>query len=185
MKRLHPFPQRAKDLLPTYFACLDHESAAAGSHQNTLLSLEVGLLGIQYLSRDDMSNFWILALVGILLCFLIGPLYEYRANNVDYWRNAVLSLVKGTALEKTFHDGGYGSSVFGAVGQTFRSLIRHWFTAVLIPFVILAWFVALAAYPPTVLDFNLTVAHQWAAWFVCETVWVGILVYLRSRQGKK
>lgn len=185
MKRSNTIPQRTKDLLPTYFACLDHESAAAGSHQNTLLSLELGLLGIQYLSREDMSSFWMLAIAGIVLCFLIGPLYEYRVNNVDYWRDQILAEIHGTSLAKTFRDGGYGSSVFGKKWKKLRSIIRHWFTALFIPIVLLGWFAALAFNPPNLQMYRQIDTYHWFFWFTCEALWIGILKFLRTRQGKK
>ncbi|MBP9819666.1 hypothetical protein KBC79_02925 [Candidatus Woesebacteria bacterium] len=184
MKRSHSTQNRINNLLPIYFACLDHESAATNSHQNVLLSLEVGLVGIQYLSRDHMSNFWILALVGISLCFLIGPVYEYRANNVDFWRDELLSLVKGTSLEKSFHNGGYGSIMFGKLGKNLQPFVGHWFTTVFIPLVILAWFVAFTFYPPDAPAFQHIGLYHWLTLILCESTWIGILVYLRSKQGR-
>jgi hypothetical protein len=153
MKRSSPIPQKICTLLPIYFTCLDHESAAASSHQNTLLSLEIGLLGIQYLSGNAINSFWVLAFVGILLCFFIGPQYEYRVNNVDYWRNEILSLTKGTQLEKKFHEGGYGSYVVGNPIRNLLTIVSHWFTVLFIPLIILAWFFILKFYPPTIFPF--------------------------------
>jgi len=101
-KHSNQFSSQVNSLLPVYFTCLDHESAVSHSHQNTLLTLQVGLLGIQFISSDDMSSFWILAFVGVALCFLLGPLYEYRVINVDFWRSEIVSLIHGSKLENTF-----------------------------------------------------------------------------------
>jgi hypothetical protein len=147
MKRSSSLSQRVSTLLPIYYDCLDHEAAAASSHQNVLLSLQVGLVGIQYFSSNDMSNFWIIAGMGILLCFFLGPLYEYRVNNVDYWGSEILLLTKGTPLEKTFHKGGYGGGLFGDLWKVIRPF-SHWFTFFLIPAIILGWFTALAFFQP-------------------------------------
>jgi len=64
--------------------------------KNVLLTLQDGLVGIQYLSSNNQGTFWMLALIGVFLCFLISPPYEYRVNNVDYWRAEILTLIKGT-----------------------------------------------------------------------------------------
>ncbi len=62
-------------------------------YQHILLTLQVGV-GIQCLSSNNQGTFWILALISVFLCFLIGPPYEYRVNNANYWRAEILTLIK-------------------------------------------------------------------------------------------
>lgn len=182
MKRTVAISPRIKTLLPIYFTAMDHESATAGSHQNILLTLQVGLVGIQYISNDQSSNFWMLALVGVALCFLIGPLYEYRVNNVDYWRSEILSLIKGTPLEKTFRAGGYRDWLFGHQGSTLVRPFRHWFTAVFIPLVIFAWCLALT-FIPTQRPIAQPPEYQWIfVGVICVVLWAMMLIFLRKKQ---
>lgn len=182
MKRSSSISQRVSNYLPVYYACLEHEASAANSHQNVLLSLQVGLVGIQYFSSKDMSNFWILASMGILLCFTLGPLYEYRVNNVDYWEAEILLLTKGTQLEKKLSKGGYGGGLFGNLWEIIRPF-SHWYSVFFIPFVLLSWFSALAFFPPQLFRVR---EYPSSIWFllglISITGWYTMLILLRRKQ---
>lgn len=133
------------DKLGTYLSCMNHEQGIRTSYQSLLTTLEVFILGLIFtLYQLNLTlHLWLLPVGGIILGFFFGVPCEFRARNVDFWRNEIVKLVKDTDLEETFNGGKYRWIPLGKVGFWAEYLFGHWFERILVSTILLVWFFVL------------------------------------------
>lgn len=111
------------DKLSIFLSCMSYEESIRTSYQSLLTGLELGILGLVFtLYQLKLADFlWVLPVVGIILCIFFGVACEFRARNVDYWRNQITILVMKTDLETNFKEAKYSWIPLGKVGHFWRT----------------------------------------------------------------
>jgi len=129
------------DKLGTYLSCMSYEQGIRTSYQGLLTSLEVVILGLVFtLYQLKLTLYlWLLPVGGIFLCIVFGVACEFRARNVDFWRNEIVKLVRGTDLHETFSSGKYNWIPMGRVGLWSEYLFGHWFERILVSAMLIVW----------------------------------------------
>jgi hypothetical protein len=124
---------------------MNHEQGIRTSYQALLSSIEAFILGLifTFYQLEYTLNLWLLPLGGIIICIFFGIPCEYRARNVDFWRNSIVKLVKDTDLQEPFMLGKYNWIPLGRVGLWSEYLFGHWFERILISFLLIAWLIIL------------------------------------------
>jgi hypothetical protein len=133
------------DKLSIFMSCMSYEESIRTSYQSLLTGLELGILGLVFtLYQLKLADFlWVLPVAGIILCIFFGVACEFRARNVDYWRNQITALVKKTDLEKNFEEAKYSWVPLGKVGRFGERHFGHWFERILVSFILIIWQISL------------------------------------------
>ena len=134
-------PKKIIEKLTIFQTCLDHEESIRTSYQTVLAEIQVGLFGFLFvlIQLKLTDHLWLIAITGIILCLIFVVACDFRAKNVDFWRERIIELVRGTELENDFREGKYGWIPLGKIGRFGERLFGHWFERVLVPAMIFLW----------------------------------------------
>jgi len=158
-------PTKWIDKLSIFMSCMSYEEGIRTSYQSLLTGLELGILGLVFtLYQLKLSDFlWVLPVVGIILCIFFGVACEFRARNVDYWRNQITTLVMKTDLEKNFEEAKYSWVPLGKVGRFGERHFGHWFERTLVSFILIIWQISLWLFyaPPIILLLGILATFFW------------------------
>lgn len=142
-------PKKVIVKLPIFQACLDHEESIRTSYQTVLAEIQVGLFGFVFiLIQLGLTDFlWLVIVAGIVLCLIFVVACDFRAKNVDFWRESIIRLVRGTELEDEFRGAKYGWVPLGRFGRFGEKHLGHWFERVLVPAMIFLWIMTMLLLP--------------------------------------
>ncbi len=134
-------PSRWIDRLAVYQTAMDHEQTIRTSYQMLLTSLEIAILSffVAIVQWESIHYLWVFIILGIALCFPFGIACEYRARNVDEWRDSIVELVRETDVQDAFGRGKYQWIPYGKAGFWGDYYFGHWYERILITLMLLAW----------------------------------------------